>query len=118
MTESYRFPLKISRGLCAAVLCGLAGAFAPMGLALVLRLCRWLVSGSAETASAWVSDLEYYMEYPVVGCAAVSACAGCAAFAPVGTYRFVLSLAYIFFVSLLSWYVIGWLGLMPFRRGM
>ena len=116
--ESHRTSLNLSRGLWATLLGALVGAFAPKGLALLIALYRWHVSGSPDIASNWAIDLDELMEYPAVGCAAVCACAGWATYAPSGTHRFVVSLGFIFLVSLMSWYVLSWTALMPFYKGM
>ena len=108
--------LNLPRGLLATILCGLLGPLAAMSLALGFIVCKWLVAGAAENDLQY--DLKYLPEtmiYPLVGCAAVFACAGWATFAPAVAGRFTKSLAIIFSVSVSLWFIIGVLELTPRR---
>jgi hypothetical protein len=117
MNESHRSSLAFSRGLLAAILCGLGGAVASVAVALGFTVCRWLVSGTTEYDRLRIDlrSLESDMVIPIIGCAIVFACAGWATFAPAGTYRFARSLVVVFLVSVALWYVIGSMELTPRR---
>ena len=113
--EPRRSPWNLYRALWATSLCAVLGATVPVGLAVVIALCRWAV-GPSEFASEWFRrDLEENIIHPVVGCGVVCACAGFATFAPRGKHSFAWSLAIIFVFSLVIWAVIASMELTPRR---
>jgi hypothetical protein len=106
VTESHQSPLNLTRGLWGAVLFAAVGASAPKCLALLLTLYQWLFSGSAEMVNMeFRSELEYFIGYPTVGCAAVLGCAGLVTFGLTGTQTFVRSLGVIFLASSAFWMI-------------
>ncbi len=106
MTKAQPSPLNVSRGLRCAILSGLLGAVAPVALVLGGTVCGWLVSGTSEwDRQADLQELPNSMLDVAIGCATVFACAGWAAYAPLETYRFARSLAIIFSISLLLWFI-------------
>jgi hypothetical protein len=103
--------LSIRRGLCGAIIAAVAAA----ALVMVLSLGFW-AAGQNHPMSEMGSILREEAEQmigPIIGCAAVCACAGWATYAPVGQYRFAWSLATVFVASVCLWLVAGALDFAP-----
>jgi hypothetical protein len=111
-----QLPLNILRGLCGTFLAAFGGAIAAAGVAFAFRLCRGLPAGATRWTPGFdLGWLEKDMVQPIVGCAAVFACAGWATFAPSGAHGLVRSILAIFLLSLPLWFAAWWFHLTPPR---
>lgn len=119
MARSQSTRLNLLRGLLGAVLWGVVGVVAPAATLLAITVARSLYLSYPGTS---VFDLRVDLVWlsedliaPVVGCAAVLASAGWAAYAPVGAFRFAKSLAIVFAMSLPLWFILASMKLTPRR---
>src|SRR5262245_34939147 len=82
--------------------------------------CRWLISGATEMERQYdLQSLKNELNFPVVGCTVVCACAAWATFAPAATSRFARSLVVVFLFSVPLWYILMSMELTPRRlKGM
>lgn len=106
--------LRIARGLLAAGSFGIIVAVVVAGL-LVLKC--WLAPEVFDRSLQ--DELRWFFQrkgiYPVIGCAAVCACAAWATYAPRGTFRFAGSLAIVCGTTIPLWYFLT--SLHPRRKG-
>jgi hypothetical protein len=119
MAKSQSTRLNLLRGLLGAVLWGGVGVAAPAATLFAITVARWLYLSYPGTS---VFDLRVDLVplskdliAPVIGCAAVLASAGWAAYAPVGAFRFAKSLAIVFAMSLPLWFILTSIKLTPRR---
>ena len=106
--QSRRSPLNVSRGLRGSLLCALVGAVAPLVMVSAFLVFNWIVFGVSEWDRHYdIQQWKHQMLGVIIGVSVVFACAGWAKFAPMGTYRFARSLAFVFLVSVPLWFVLG-----------
>ena len=106
MTKAQPSPLNVSRGLRCAILSGLLGAVAPVALVLGGTVCGWLVSGTSEwDRQADLQELPNSMLDVAIGWRRSLPARDGLPTAPLETYRFARSLAIIFSISLLLWFI-------------
>jgi hypothetical protein len=103
--------LHIIRGLSGVVVGTVIGALIPGLLALVYYIYRGSKPefGPDSGRIYFLDDLLAYWRVPAFGLAIFLGCAAWATLAPPGSYRFLLSLAVIFCVSVLSWFLVAYL---------
>jgi hypothetical protein len=108
--------LNLVRGFFATIVCTLVGAIAPICIMVSLSLLRWWISGASEWDRKYdIHCLKTSLFDPVIGCATVCACAGWVTFAPPGRFRFSLSLATIFAITMPIWFIAFSLEITPRR---
>lgn len=109
-------PIRVVRGLVAAVLSGLTCAILVIGIAFGYIFCTWQVEGTtAYNRQVDLQQLRSDLIRPTLGCSVVFACAGWLSFAPCASYRFTRSLGYVFLGSLMFWLILSGLALTPTR---
>lgn len=100
--------MNIQRGLVAAGLCAIVGAFLPASVAVGYAVFRLLNPSfvPSNRMHDFLGDLLEYWAFPVCGGAVFFGCAAWATFAPAGSWRFVPSLLVVFVVAVAYWFVV------------
>ena len=104
------------RGLSFALLFGVVGFVTPIIVVVGFTVLSWIIKGSGDVDRRYdMHWLPTMVVFPAVATAFVFAGAGWATFARRRGLRFVLVLAVILAASILSWFFLGNLGMLPTR---